>query len=348
MSKIKILFLSANPILTSRLQLDEEVRAITEKIRATEFRDTLDLFSAWAVRPQDILLLLNIHKPHIVHFSGHGSKDGNLVLVDSDKRGALVSAHALKEVFTVLKDNIRLVIFNACYSSPQAVATSKIIDCVIGMHQAIGDQAAIIFAASLYQAIGFGRSVQNAYDQGKAALLLEGIDEEKTPRLYVKKNLDASQINLLQRSKAEDISFEPIRQVLALCSRRAIFADQHSELVVKAMFDSLKQCRIALQKIVVFVSPENMQRLVVGIINELDRIERIEKDSPHNWLDEIDEAKSRIIKALIELAKAVGIPYTLPTTLITDYNYPWADGLLPSGYPRETDRVLDTLPPEGL
>ncbi|GHO88056.1 CHAT domain-containing protein [Dictyobacter formicarum] len=341
MNKIKILFLSANPILTPHLHLDEEVRTITERIRATEFRDTLELFSAWAVQPRDILLLLNIHKPHIVHFSGHGSKDGNLLFADSDKGGAFVSVRTLKTVFTVLKDNIRLVVFNACYTQPQAIAISKTIDCVIGTNQAIGDQAAIVFAASLYQAIGFGCSIRNAYDQGKAALLLEGFEEEKAPRLYVKKNLDASQINLLQKSKAEDISFEQVRQVLALCSRRAIFADQHSELSVKAMFDSLKQCRIALQKIVVFVTPETMQRLVVGIINELDHIERIEKNSLIHFFDEVDESKSSIIKILIELTKAAGIPYTLPATLITDYgDDPWVDGLLPSGYCRKTDQML--------
>lgn len=343
MHKIKILLLSANPTQLTRLQLDEEVRAITERIRASEFRDTLELFSAWAVRPQDILLLLNIHKPHIVHFSGHGSEDGKLLLADSDRRGraVFVGARALQTVFTTLKDNIRLVVYNACYSRTQAIATSKIIDCVIGMSETIGDQAAITFAASFYQAIGFGRSVQNAYEQGVAALLLEGFDEEKAPKLYVKKSLDASQLSLLQSSKAEDISFEQIRQVLAACSRRAIFADQHSEISIKAMFASLKQCRIDLQKAVVFISPESMQRLVVGVINELDHIERIEKNYPANWLEEIDQAKLRIVKALTELAKAAEIPYTLPTDLITDYGDPetW---LFPVRYDRKTDQTTNT------
>src|SRR6266404_4719684 len=53
--RCKILFFAANPTATSRLSLDEEVRAITEKIRATKFRDTIDLITAWAVRPDDLL-----------------------------------------------------------------------------------------------------------------------------------------------------------------------------------------------------------------------------------------------------------------------------------------------------
>ena len=94
MNKIKILFLAANPASTSQLRLDEEIRAITEKIRASEHRDSLELISAWAVRPDDLLQLLNMHKPHIVHFSGHGSQAGELLLADSGGEARPVSTRA--------------------------------------------------------------------------------------------------------------------------------------------------------------------------------------------------------------------------------------------------------------
>jgi len=74
--KIKALFLAANPTSTSRLAIDEEMRAIEQKFWAAEHRDALVFQSAWAVRPGDLLQLLNQHKPHIVHFSGHGSGEG--------------------------------------------------------------------------------------------------------------------------------------------------------------------------------------------------------------------------------------------------------------------------------
>ena len=72
---------------------------------------------------------------------------------------------------------------NACYSRPQAEALAQTIDCTVGMNRAIGDEAAIVFAASFYRAIGFGRSVKEAFELGKAALLLEGIPEDETPEL---------------------------------------------------------------------------------------------------------------------------------------------------------------------
>jgi hypothetical protein len=76
MPKIKVLFLAANPTSSSRLAIDEEMHAIEQKVRASEHRDALVFQSAWAVRPDDLLQLLNQHQPHVVHFSGHGSSKG--------------------------------------------------------------------------------------------------------------------------------------------------------------------------------------------------------------------------------------------------------------------------------
>jgi tetratricopeptide (TPR) repeat protein len=195
--KIKILFLAANPAGTKPLMLDEEIRQITAKIRASEYRDSLEPISRWAVRPDDLLQTLLEHKPHIVHFSGHGSPTAEIILQDQNGRPQPVSKEALVHLFRTLKDNVRLVLFNACSTRSQAKAIAQIIDCAVGMNQPIGDDAAIVFAASFYRAIGFGRTVQEAFDLAKVALLLEGIPEDKTPEMYVRRGVDASKIILV-------------------------------------------------------------------------------------------------------------------------------------------------------
>jgi hypothetical protein len=196
MQKIKALFLAANPASMSQLAIDKEMRAIEQKVRASEHRDVLVFQSAWAVQPDDLLQLLNQHKPHIVHFSGHGRSEG-LSLVGENGQERLVTTRALKSLFTTLKDNIRLVFLNACYSREQAQALIETVDCVIGMKESIHDDAAIAFASSFYRAIGFGRSVQEAFDQGITSLLLEGIPDEDLPELLVKQGVDAKQVTLI-------------------------------------------------------------------------------------------------------------------------------------------------------
>src|SRR5262249_33808917 len=71
------------------------------------------------------------------------------------------------------------------------------IDCTVGMNRPIGDEAAIIFAASFYRAVGFGRSVQEAFELGRAALLLEGIPEDQTPELLTHRGVDAAALRLI-------------------------------------------------------------------------------------------------------------------------------------------------------
>jgi hypothetical protein len=144
-----------------------------------------------------LLQLLNQHKPQIVHFSGHGSKAGEIILVDSHGSPKPVNPAALRALFETLKDNIRLVILNACYSKKQAEAITQVIDCAIGMNDAIGDEAAITFAASFYRAIGFGRSIKQAFDQGIVALLLEGIPEENKPELLTRNGVNPEKIVLV-------------------------------------------------------------------------------------------------------------------------------------------------------
>lgn len=192
MDKIKVLFLAANPF--KDLNLDVEVRSITEKIRASEYRDSLQLITAMAARPDDLLQLLNEHKPHIVHFSGHGSESGEIILAGNDGKPQAVSVRAMKALMKTLKDNIQVVILNACYSKEQATAITEVINCAIGMNAAINDPAAIIFAASFYRAVGFGRSAQEAFNQGIVALALEGFEDESTPELLLKDGVDPSQV----------------------------------------------------------------------------------------------------------------------------------------------------------
>lgn len=192
--KAKVLLFAANPDGTFPLALDEESREIEAKIRASEHRDTLELLTKWAVRPDDLIQFLSQHKPHVVHFSGHGSKASEIILLDKNRLPKPVDKEALAALFQALKGQIRIVFLNACYTQPQAEAIVREIDCAVGMSRAVGDTAAIVFAASFYRALGFGASVKNAFEQAKVALMLEGIPEEGTPQLLCKTGVDPDQV----------------------------------------------------------------------------------------------------------------------------------------------------------
>jgi CheY-like chemotaxis protein len=183
---IKILFLAANPADTPQLRLDAEMRAIDQALQKAEFRHRFEIKQHWAVQIGDLQNHLLRHKPDIVHFSGHGSETNEIILENSQGHSRPVSARALSQLFAVLKDNIRCVILNACYSEAQAQAIAESVGCVVGMARGIGDESAIGFAAAFYQAIGFGRDVQTAFDLGCVQIELEGVEGQNAPRLLAK------------------------------------------------------------------------------------------------------------------------------------------------------------------
>lgn len=187
-NKMKVLFLAANPMNTVRVRLDEESRTIDRSLRQSEFRETFEIKQHWAVRIIDIQGFLLRYQPDIVHFSGHGSNANEIILEDVQGKGQPVSVHALSQLFGVLKDNIKCVILNACYSEEQALAIAEHIDCVIGMSGKIGDQAAISFSTAFYQALGYGRDIKTAFDLGCIQIDMESLDEKDVPKLIALKS----------------------------------------------------------------------------------------------------------------------------------------------------------------
>lgn len=192
-----ILFLAANPGTSGQLALDEEARAIATKLRASAHRDGIQFHTRWAVRPDDLLQALNEDRPSIVHFSGHGAGKSGIVLHDAVGGDRLVTGGALKRLFTALKGDIRIVVLSACYSSEQAREIASVIDVVVGMSDSVGDEAARAFAAAFYRALGFGHSVQNAFDQGIVAIDIEGLDGTDVPELLVRAGVDAAKLVLV-------------------------------------------------------------------------------------------------------------------------------------------------------
>lgn len=197
--EITVLFLASNPQDQDQLRLDEEVRSIKEMIRKSRHRDAVKLESCWAVRPGDILQNMNEYMPTIVHFSGHGSINDELVLMDNNSNTKLVSMESIIHAMSVANDNLRLVFFNTCYSKNQANKVVEHIECAIGMNTSITDDAARVFSAQFYSALTFGHSVQRSFNQAKAALMLEGIQEENTPTLFMKSGCEAENIYIVAR-----------------------------------------------------------------------------------------------------------------------------------------------------
>jgi len=183
---VSILFLSADPTDVSRLRIGEEMREIQEKLQLSKNRSRFKLDLRTSVRPEDISQAMLDLGPNIVHFSGHGLKTGALCFENQIGQMQAVAPDALAALFDQFDESVECVLLNACYSEKQAQAISEHIEWVIGMNDAIGDQAALSFSIGFYQALGAGKTIEEAYKLGVVQIRLQGIPEHLTPVLIKK------------------------------------------------------------------------------------------------------------------------------------------------------------------
>jgi hypothetical protein len=187
--KTTILFLAADPTDASRLRLGEEFREIDQQLKAAKQRDRFKLAQPQlSLRAKDISGALLNEQPQIVHFSGHGTPGGALCFENETGQAHQVPPDAISALFEQFANQITCVVLNACYSEAQANAIADNINYVIGMKEAIGDTAAIAFTLGFYQALGAGRTIEEAYKFGCVQIRLQAIPEHLTPTLVKKHN----------------------------------------------------------------------------------------------------------------------------------------------------------------
>jgi hypothetical protein len=119
-----ILILASNPDGTSVLDLDREIREIREGLRRSQNRDQFRIEVRGAVRPKDLRRSLLDVTPQIVHFSGHGSGEGGLVLEDDDGNEHLVESEELSGLFEIFANQVECILRGLSSNGTETYAKS--------------------------------------------------------------------------------------------------------------------------------------------------------------------------------------------------------------------------------
>lgn len=223
--KKTILFLAANPKNTAKLDLETEVTEIRNGLERSKKRHNFQLEQRWAVTHREMRRAVQELKPEIVHFSGHGAGEDGLALEDESGQIKLVSAKALAALFEIFKDRVECVVLNACYSEVQGNAIARHIPYVIGMKQAVGDNAAREFAVGFYDTLGDGEEVEYAYKLGRVSISMAGISEELTPVLLKRSDfVDSAPLNEIVEDEDTGLIESDIKEELLVGNMRSISA----------------------------------------------------------------------------------------------------------------------------
>jgi tetratricopeptide (TPR) repeat protein len=171
---LRILFLASDPGDAARIHLGRELQEVRNKLASNpnfEIKDHL------ATKPDDVLQTIMGYKPHIVHFSGHGSEAGQICFEDEEGNSKTIPPDALASLFNLVSDYVKCVIVNTCYSESQARAIAQFVPVVIGTKNEITDMAAIRFSTGFYTSLEpdlTQGSLDKAFKLGCIAIQFDG------------------------------------------------------------------------------------------------------------------------------------------------------------------------------
>lgn len=182
-SRTRILAVFANPRGSDPLRLSTEDRVIHECLQLSRRRDNISLDVLHAATIHDVRRALLNKDYRIVHFSGHGTGKG-LAFEDELGHPRLIPQEALAEFLSAYSPPIECVILNACYTDTQGQLISFGVPYTIGMDGAISDEGATEFTRGFYDAIGAGKDVEFAYQEGCRTIKLMGLPDGSIPVLF--------------------------------------------------------------------------------------------------------------------------------------------------------------------
>lgn len=200
--EITVLFIAASPEDQEPLRLDREVREIQRRVRESEYRDSVRFEVRLASQVPDLLQALNELRPHVVHFSGHGSQAA-LAFEDDDGHTKPLSNVDLAMLLRASSERIRLAVFNTCQSADQAELATDHIDAAIGMDESVADESAKTFSGQFYNSLGFGLSLARAFEQACTHVKLATGATSGEPRLHVAPGVAPDEVYLVAPPRAE-------------------------------------------------------------------------------------------------------------------------------------------------
>jgi hypothetical protein len=172
------------------LDAEKELKTLNEALQRLKSQDLLEEIAPLrhAVRA-DISEALRTHRPHVLHFIGHGAfanERGFLILENEGHQVQEMSDRAFRELLEGQPDT-RLVLLNACQGATRAAGDAMVgmgpqlvgrgVPAVVAMQYPVYDRAAISFTREFYRALAHWYPIDVALSQARRAVYLDfGLD----------------------------------------------------------------------------------------------------------------------------------------------------------------------------
>ena len=188
-----ILFVSANPGSTAKLDLADELRRFQHGLQGHD----IEVMLLPAAQPEDLERAMTTTDFDVVHFSGHAQDEG-ILMRNAAGNEELVSVARLGELFEKSKGKTKLAFLNACNTKEIAEEIQGSVGMAIGTKNVLDDVAAKVMTQVFYSALGKGSSLEDAYKEATDTL------DEHFPGKQVYKDFGDKKDQSLITEKATD------------------------------------------------------------------------------------------------------------------------------------------------
>ncbi len=202
--KRKILFIAANPETSSAAEIAwmKEYKAMDTILTNGRLHNRVELKPSFNTTPQEFLDYTQGNNIWLLHFCGHGTKDGKMILQDFKDEAFVVRN---RDFLNVVGDiaGLQCIFLNACNSHTLAEETQEIIDYSIGFDGIVHNEDAIQFVKNFYESLGKVETIPMAFRLAK-----QGMSFKKSKNVNVvfkcKNSIIMAAIISGKKSKLED------------------------------------------------------------------------------------------------------------------------------------------------
>ena len=147
---------------------DEEFRELKLQLRQAEETGRVVLIPYFCTRLGDLEYAIMRERPHVLHFCCHGH-ESHIILENEHRNGSLLPLKHLGALLHALKSPVRLVVLNACITSPDGVRAANLAEYVVSFVGPVEEGLAVKFTSSFYNAAAFDHSIRESFEIARAA-----------------------------------------------------------------------------------------------------------------------------------------------------------------------------------
>lgn len=159
----KILFVASEPVDLPETNWKKEYKSILNVFNNSKLKDYCFLEAEIDTESNDFLLALE-REPWLIHFSGHGTLEGNFIFEDKDKQKFIARTRDLMPFLEESK-TLKCVLFCSCYSSKLVEETKKVVEYSIGFEGPVENEDAIDFISQFYRNLTVVKTIDAAFNR---------------------------------------------------------------------------------------------------------------------------------------------------------------------------------------